>query len=284
MRALAPDSPRRLAAARFAAELNRVMASRKVSAKRLAAAIGSATSAVAVWRAGDNLPRTDTAQRLADALDAPRLVELARAGRQGTCARCGRAFVNEGGQPKRFCTSECREVDEQLRAKGPVGLLYAAVKAEVDRVHGTTGTVSRKVLAGALSEYRRSEAKRQSRSRTLETRLGVLQGSIDAMCAGCEPSGVCRDAVCPLRAVSPFPLALAPGKHAAEVRQPEGAWGPNHRPGMLVAIRAANAERWSRDGERERQGEATRLRFAALSDDERAERGRRISAGRRRSA
>lgn len=78
------------------------MLARKVGAKRLSAAIQTGTSSVAVWRNGDNLPRTDTAQRLADTLNWPKLLTIAREGRTGHCERCGEPFINEGGSPKRF--------------------------------------------------------------------------------------------------------------------------------------------------------------------------------------
>lgn len=282
MRPLSPDSPRRLAASRFGAELRHAMNVRSVGARRLATAVGSATSAIAVWKAGDNLPRTDTAQRLADALDWPKLVVLAREGRNGVCARCRRPFVNEGGGPKRFCSADCREVDVQLREASAKRTLAATVQAEVDRVHGTTGAVSRKTLAVALAEYRRSESKRNARSRTIETRLGVVQAAVDAMCDGCEPAGICRDAMCALRPVSPFPVALRPRKSADEIEPAEGPWGPTHRPAQLVAIRAANAERWSRPGERDKAHRVMVARYAAETPEQKAERIRRVSAGRRR--
>lgn len=260
------------------------MTARGVSAKRLATAMGSATSAIATWRAGNNIPRLDTASRLADALDWPRLVDIVREARVGRCVRCGRSFSNEGGTPKRFCSAECREVDATLRERQPVSVLATRVRAEVDRVRGTTAAVSRRELDAALTEYGRSESKRVSRNRTLERRVQTIQEAVDAMCAGCEPSGVCREGDCPLRPVSPFPLALEPGKHADTVEPAKGPHHPDNRPAWLASVRAGNADRWSRPGEREAASAANLARWAAMSPDERAERGRRISVARRRTA
>lgn len=284
MRPLSVDSPRRIVAAKFGAELRKAMVARGIGAKRLAAAIHTGTSAVAVWRAGDNLPRTDTVARLADVLAWPQLVTIVRLGRVGSCARCGREFVNEGGAPKRYCSSDCRDVAAQLREAGAKPVLAKVVADELERVHGTTNAVSRRTLAAALEEYRRSESKRNARSRTVERRVGVLQSSVDAMCAGCEPLRVCRTPDCALRAVSPLPLALDPRKTADEPEPVEGAWGPTHRPTMLAAIRGANAERWARPGERETARARMVARYAAETPEEKAERARRVSEGRRRAA
>ena len=281
MKPLQPGSPRRIAAARFAAELRKAMVARSVSVKRLAEATGSAPSAIATWKDGDNLPRTDTAARLAEALDWPKLAAIVREGRVGSCARCGRAFTNDGGAPKRFCSAECREVDAMLRDRAPVSELADAVRAEVARVHGTTAVISRKALTRALDVYGRSEAKRVTRNRSLERRAQTIQAAVDAMCAGCEPAGVCRTPECALRSVSPLSLALQPDKTAGEVRKPEGPWGPLFRDAQLVAIRDANAERWARPGERERASASMAARFA--TPELRAEAGRRVSIGRRRA-
>lgn len=278
---LSPTSPRRVAAAAFAAELRRAMAARKVSTKRLAEAIGTGTSAVALYRAGDNLPRTDTAARLAEALDWPKLVGIARAGRALACGRCGRTFVNEGGGPKIYCSAECREVATMLRSRPATGGLYDTVMSELGRVHGTTQPVSRRTLTRAAAEYRRSESKRQTRSRTTERRLLTIQAAVDAMCAGCEPLGVCRTADCALRAVSPLPLALDGSKTGDVPRPALGPHHPSYRDVWLASVQAANERRWSRPGERERQGAQTRARYAAETPEERQHRIESISAARR---
>lgn len=294
MRPLGPDSGRRVAASRFGAELRRAMVARKVGALRLAEAVGSGTSAIAVWRSGDNLPRTDTAQRLAEALRWPRLLTLAREGRVGTCERCGTSFVNEGGSPKRFCTAECRYVAVMLRTPPAGRALADAVREELAR----DGIVRRRPLAAAVEQYARSDSKRVARIDRAERRLVVIQAAVSAMCGACEPDGVCRAPDCQLRPASPLPLALNPDKTSDTIREAEGPWGPNNRPAQLVAIRAANTERWSRPGERERQSTRTAEMHAARTPEEaaaivakakaaypaerRSETSRRMHAARRR--
>ena len=257
------------------------MIEREVGTKRLATAIGSASSAIAMWRAGNNLPRTDTAARLADALHWPRLVAIAREGRSGTCERCGRAFVNEGGGPKRYCSRDCVEVAALLRARPAAGLLADVLADELTRVHGTAQSLRRKPLTAALDQYRASDAHRQTRLDRSSRQLDSVRAAIDAMCNDCEPAGVCRTADCPLRTVSPLPLALSPDKQATEILPAEGAWGPSHREDQLVAIRAANAKRWGRPGERERAGARSTRYWASMSEDERKAAGAAISVARR---
>lgn len=270
MKPLGPDSPRRVAASRFGAELRRAMLARNVGAKRLSAAIKTGTSAVAVWRKGDNLPRTDTAQRLAEALDWPKLLVIARDGRRGVCERCGSIFVNEGGAPKRFCSEECRTVDTALRIPPPGRVLAETVRDELARVEGTTAAVRRKALAGALEQYVRSDSKRVMRIERSERRLTVVQAAVAGYCGACEPSGVCRAPECELRPVSPLPLALRPDKTGDTIKPAEGAWGPTHGAAQLARIREANAERWSRPGERERQSERTSAMHASRTPEEAA--------------
>lgn len=143
-RHLSPTSPRLVAASRFGAELNRAMRARQVGSKTLGAQAGSAPSAIAAWRAGQNLPRLDTATRLADSLRWPKLVELAKAGRVGVCRRCGAEFTNEGGQAKLYCSTDCRAIDTQLREPPPGRALADAVRAELERVGGKDGVYMRR--------------------------------------------------------------------------------------------------------------------------------------------
>jgi hypothetical protein len=273
------------------------MLARGVGAKRLSTAIGTGTSAVAVWRKGDNLPRTDTAQRLADALDWPKLLVIAREGRTGTCQQCGSVFVNEGGAPKRFCSEECRTVNTALRTPPAGRALADAVRGELARVHGTTQAVSRRALTAAVGQYARSDSKRVARIDREARRLNVVQAAVAGFCGACEPSGVCRAPDCELRPVSPLPLALLPDKVGDTIQPAEGPWGPANRERQLVAIRATNAERWARPGERERQSERTHAMHedrtpevragiiakakASYPAERRAETSRRVHAARR---
>lgn len=281
---LQAGSPRRIAAERFGTELRKAMAARSVGSKTLGPQAGCAPSAISQWRQGNNLPRLETAARLAESLHWPRLLELARAGRVDHCQRCGTEFSNEGGKPKRFCSDECRKVDEALRQPPAGRALADAVRAELDRVHGQPGVyMRRRPLAAALDEYVRSDSKRLARIDRSARQLAVANAAVAAFCAGCEPEGVCRTADCPLRALSPLPLAVS-AKQASDARPAEGVHGPSHRAAWLEATRGGNERRWSRPGERERQADETRARWDALTPDERAARRRLISEGRRRPA
>lgn len=280
---LQAGSPRRIAASKFGAELRRAMKAREVGSKSLAPQAGCAPSAIAAWLAGNNLPRLETAVRLAESLRWPKLVPLARAGRNDNCGRCGAEFTNNGGTLTKFCSRECRDIDVALREPPPGRALAEVVRDELARVHGTTGAVARKPLAAALAHYNRSDSKRQARVDRSARRLTVVQASVGAFCRGCEPSGICRTPECELRPVSPLPLGVS-DKVGDIAHRPEGPHGPTHRAAWLAATRAGNARRWDRPGERERQGEATRTRYAALTPVQREARGRRISVARRRGA
>jgi hypothetical protein len=216
------------------------MKARGIGAPSLSKQTGCVTSAIACWRGGENLPRLETAVRLSEALSWPPLADIVRDSRAGACQHCGRGFLNQGGAPKRYCSSECRDIAATIR--------------------DGKGVPARAAVA--------------------ERRLARHVGAVAAFCAGCEPAGLCRDSACALRPVSPLPLSKG-GDDAMPVHKPEGAWGPTSRPVMLTAIRAANAERWERPGEREAMSERQRAHFAAMTHEERAERGRRVSAGRR---
>lgn len=280
---LQSGSPRRIAAARFGAELRRAMKARQVGSKTLGRQADCAPSAIAMWLAGNNLPRLDSAIRIAESLQWPKLIPLARAGRTDNCQRCGAAFVNQGGRPKRFCTEECRQIDLALREPPPGRVLAEAVRDELARVHGRSDTaIRRRPLAAALADYNRSDSKRQARVDRSARRLSIVQASVAAFCGGCEPAGVCQAPECELRPVSPLPLALS-DKVGDVAHKAEGVHGPTHRDAWLAASQAGNARRWARPGEREAQGSATAARFAAMSDDERAEHGRKVSQGRRRA-
>jgi len=278
---LSAGSSRGVAAAKFGAELRHAMLIRKLGQLRLAEAVGCAKSAIPNWKGGNNLPRVETAAKLAEVLEWPRLIEIARSGRVLTCARCKRRVVNEGGAPARFCGIACRNVDEQLRRPAAGSELAAVVRAELARKVGMKGGIPRAPLTAALDGWTKRESRRVQRLDRLAEQVSGLHSVVDEMCAWCEPMGVCRTAECPLRPASRLPLQ---GNAVGEVRPVEGAWGPTNRPTMLAAIRAANAARWSRPGERERASARSRDRFAAMSPEERAEHGRRISIGRRRAS
>lgn len=278
---LSANSPRGLSAKRFGAELRRAMLARKVGAHRLADAAGVARSAIANWKAGGNLPRLDTAAKFAEVLDWPALVAISRAGRTLTCARCRREFVNNGGAPARFCSVACRDIDEQLRRPAAGAELAQSLRDTLSFRAGMRGGVPKLDLEQALVRYARSDSRRVQRTSKLEQQVAGLQELVNAMCAGCEPAGMCRTPECSLRPASPLTLQVTEAR--GEIVPVEGPWGPSNREAQLVAIRAANAERWARPGERERASAATRARWDAMSDEERVRAGRVISVARRAS-
>ncbi|MBA3875618.1 MAG: hypothetical protein C0498_01555 [Anaerolinea sp.] len=70
-----------------------------------------------------------------------------------------------------------------------------------------------------------------------ERRLGLLEGAVESFCVACEPALVCRDAGCPLRPVSPLPLAAG----ATEVSPRRTCWS---NPGRVAGARARMTELW----------------------------------------
>ena len=278
---LSPGSPRLALARVFGEELDRAMRTRKIGAKTLAPQTGQAVSAIGNWRAGLNLPRYDSALRLAEALSWPKLADIARKARMGTCERCGREFVNEGGAAKRYCSQSCRQVDAQLRQPSHGSVLAHQVTAAAEaRLAGAPEGETLPAILDALRSWRSSDARRVQRTDAQQRALTAHQAAVEAMCRSCEPEGRCRTSACALRPVSPLPLVrLGEPVLDGPAQRAAGAWAPEHREHQLAAIRVANAERWSRPGERERQSEASRARIAALTDEERAERAGRISAG-----
>jgi DNA-binding XRE family transcriptional regulator len=85
------------------------MRERAVKPPELARAIGTTERATYAYTKGQYVPGIDIAQRMADALNAPILVELARNDKRRKCQTCQRSFFVEKG-PRKFCTESCRRV------------------------------------------------------------------------------------------------------------------------------------------------------------------------------
>lgn len=166
---LSAESPRRKAAREFGAELGTALVRRKVSKHGVARQCGVVRSALANYLTGSNLPRLDTARRLADLLDWPRLTELIVASRTYTCAVCPRTFVYDGMGPRRYCSATCQTVVDKMRLGRPVRAI--AVRAE--------------------------------------RALALHATAVAAFCKTCEPDGQCKTRDCELRSVSPLPLVFA---------------------------------------------------------------------------
>jgi len=165
---LAADSPRRAHARRFAIELDRAVVRSGMSLRGLARTVGLSRSALHFYREGVTMPSLETAARLADVLGAPRLVEIAASSRSGSCAQCSRPFTSAAGAGnRRYCSEDCRVIAYRLRMSPP-----ARERAIVAERRATR-------YADAVAEF----------------------------CRACEPEGICRTPECPLRVVSPLPIA-----------------------------------------------------------------------------
>lgn len=196
---LSPGSARRRHALRFGALLDATLRARGIGHDSLARRIGGlGSSSVHNWVRGINLPRLETALRLAEALDEPRLAAIVREARTGACETCGAAFLNEGGTPKRYCSEACRLVRQAMRS----------------------GTPTRERAVAA------------------ERRLALHRDAVAAYCAGCEPEMLCRDAGCALRPVSPLTLARGepPGAFALPPDPPRRL-SDGHRAALAAASR-----------------------------------------------
>ena len=176
-------------AKRFGAQLQRAMNARKMRPFHIFKKAGGGFSHFSfdAWLHGRSLPRLDRAIKLAEVLDWPLLVEIAREGRTGTCQRqgCDRTFITETGKSRMYCTPRCYKLAHEY------GLGFAHAQ--------------RKKLGSEAAVLHQQAAE----GRAAIEELGELRRSVAAMCADCEPEGYCRTPACPLRVVSPLPLARA---------------------------------------------------------------------------
>jgi ribosomal protein S27AE len=279
---IAPGSSRAVAAQAFARELRKAMTVRRASAQRLSEAAGCMKSSIGSWRAANNLPQPATAARLAEALDWPKLLAISTDARRKRCPRCGASYVDATGAGNRqYCSPDCRLVDSQLRKPAPALVLHDAVRAATEaRLAGEYERVTLRATLDAVHEYEAATMRQRDRVDGQERRLRAVVAGIEAMCRACEPEGLCRTPECPLRAFSPLPEASA--RAVGEIREPGSPQSPEHREAWLAGVRAGNAERWARPGAREEFRESMRERHAGMTPEQREERGRRISAGRRK--
>ncbi len=162
------DSPRRAAARRFGVELGRAMKRHRATVCGLARDAAVSPTSVHFYLAGQNLPSLETAGRLAELLGAPSLIAIAAEGRSGTCELCSRPFTSAmTAGNRRYCSEDCR------------------------------------VLAGR----RRAGSSVRDRAIAAERIAARHADAVAAFCAACEPERACRTPECPLRVVSPFPVA-----------------------------------------------------------------------------
>jgi transcriptional regulator with XRE-family HTH domain len=226
-----PGSPRAAVAREFGRELTRAAEARGVSWHELCRATGLGRNSIGAYRRGLQLPRTEAAAILAEALGAPRLRDIVVAARTGRCVRmaCGRPFRQESsGNPKRYCSTECRVIEAREQ------------------------TARRRRLQGGQKDpvRRFSQANRLMKSglRIAQERATDLADAIDAMCGSCEPEGVCHVGDCSLRRFSPLPLSV----HEDGVARPHSlVVAQSFTPARRRTLAAQSQKRWARPGERE---------------------------------
>jgi hypothetical protein len=183
------DTRRLEYAKRFGAQLQRAMNARKMRPFHLFKKAGGGFSHFQfdAWLHGRALPRLDRAIKLAEVLDWPALVEITREGRTGTCQRpgCGKTYITETGKSRMYCSPRCYRLVHEY------DLSFAHAQ--------------RRKLGSEEAVLHAQAAEGRARLEELEE----LRRSVAGMCKECEPEGYCRTAACPLRIVSPLPLARA---------------------------------------------------------------------------
>lgn len=246
-----PGTPKAVKAAAFGHELSKALRVRDIPLNEAARAVGIGRTALDHYRVGSVLPKTATARALAEALDWPKLGEMAEAARTFACARpgCGRTFRHEGGGPRRFCTVACRQQDEAQRTAST-------------RLRQAGQTDDGRKRAAAIAQLR-------SAARIADERAVVAETAIAAMCRSCEPLGLCRTPECELRSVSPLALA-APGSRPDPRTSVEIRREVANRPEVVAARMAGIERRWARPEEHERQAERSRAMHAARTPEEAA--------------
>lgn len=228
---LSHDSRYRPAAAKFGAALDRRMRERRIGAKTLGPQCKVAVSAIGMYRGALNIPSLQVAQRLADALDAPELLAIVEAARTKQCRRCNRTFVATH-HVSRYCSIACRTLGAPgtQRSSSKPEQAVQILRGELLRV----GAVRKQSVGQALTLLDDVlEPVRQAVGLT-----EVYSAAVEAMCRECEPEGLCRNVECPLRPVSPLPVA---GDKVDVARPAAGLWGkPGMREHMAAKMREAH--------------------------------------------
>lgn len=269
---LGADSPMRVHAARFGAQLVRAMEKRGVGQNVVKEAAGVSRASVVEFRHGRNLPTVPVARRLSEALSDPRLLEIVIAARTRQCSVCPSTFIQDTGRPRLYCSAPCRTVGA---AKGtPHGSTDGLnlLKQELLRI----GPVRKQVVGKAITLIQDARAPEIA---SLQA-LAMSQGAVHEMCRTCEPEGYCRNIECPLREVSPLPLA-GDDPDVSAASRPPGRWGTQER-----------RDQWSEQMRQRHEArpewaaatsQRARDRWASMTDEQREEFGQKVSAGRRRA-
>lgn len=180
------SGPKRPPSLAFGDALRRAMKSRRYQVWRLAEDSGFSREVIVRMRAGRSIPHPDRLARLAEVLDCPRLVTLAREYLARTCLECEAPFVQTvQAANMSFCTQRCRWVyrariaREKRREQAPALLKQYIGKAQAAEAH--RDNILRDLLA--------------------------LRAAVEAFCRSCEWDGICKTPECELRDVSPLPLS-----------------------------------------------------------------------------
>jgi hypothetical protein len=177
-----PSDPRKAA---FRRRLRYLMSLQGLTSQNVADRLGIGRATVASWYSGRTIPRGTMPRRLADVLDAEDLVALAADVRMKTCIQCHAIFEAQSKlSVARFCGTECRthwwhQTRNDDRAK--------VRHDEVQKVRAAIKHIQREVARVKAERY--------------DLALGIR-----TMCWACEWDGICKDATCPLRSVSPLKL------------------------------------------------------------------------------
>jgi hypothetical protein len=130
------------------------------------------------------------------------------------CARagCGRTFRNDTGAPRRYCSD-----------------VPADRREPPDRRPAARDRTARP--GDARTKARADPAPRGGLA-IADERGRLLESAIAAMCAACEPEGVCRIEDCPLRPFSPLPLEIHAlrSEPRTEFAIRSASWTPERRP------------------------------------------------------
>lgn len=136
--------------------------------QELANKLGVHHSAISNYVHGKSVPLPEVASLLSETLFNPKISELVIKSRMRKCVICEKEFVDNGngGKPARTCGPSCRKV-----------------RRERERMGYTP-------RSGVVTNHR----------------WEVVAEQVKKYCFECNPDGVCRDAGCHLRGISPLPL------------------------------------------------------------------------------
>lgn len=261
--ALSHDSRYRPAAAQFGAALTRRMREHRIGTKTLGPQCKVAISAIGMYRGGLNVPSLQVAQRLADALSAPELLQIVQEARTKACRRCERLFVATH-HTARYCSFACRTLGAPGtgRSTSKSDEAVQILRGEMLRV----GPVRKQSIGHALTLLDDILEPVRQASGLSE----AYAGAVAAMCAECEPEGLCRTIECPLRLVSPLPLA---GVKVDEAKPAVGLWAT---PGMHEHMAEKMREAHARNPEHRRPFVAAGAQYLAAKRDELLTRARAL--------